>query len=105
VALGLTIPDSLLRRADEVVQRQHRLAKPLKVRLAIVKDTPGVLEHAEGWRISSQPTKVESNRQDQRSPETRWDQSSPAASRQEAAAGSQNHIRAAMNAFTVSTWC
>ena len=27
-----------------------------------------MLEHAEGWRISSQPTKVESNRQYQRSP-------------------------------------
>src|SRR5437660_1780239 len=48
----------------------------------VKQDTPGVLEHAEGWRISSQPTKVESNRQGQRSPETASDQSSPAASRQ-----------------------
>jgi len=81
-----------------------------------------VLEHAEGWRISSQPTKVESNRQHQRSPETASDQNSPAASRQshpasvglglegfsslvDAAAGSQSHIQAAMNASTISTWC
>jgi len=73
-----------------VITEHHRWrfstskAEALKVKLAdrVKQDTPGVLEHAEGWRISSQPTKVESNRQGQRSPETASDQSSPAASRQ-----------------------